>query len=152
MNEWVRQGEGGTLCWIITRQQKKQPPFVNSVGWWWWALLLQLEEQSEGLGGTLQILTQARDVENILHIRILHVRSEMIICWLKVCVHLRHDLRYDLWFGACVIMTTHSLALTWWRRHRIAGQIAGRIAGHDAGGHCNAAANFKPSRISMFIT
>jgi hypothetical protein len=24
---------------------------------------------------------------------------------LKGCVHLRHDLRYDLRFGACVIMT-----------------------------------------------
>jgi hypothetical protein len=31
---------------------------------------------------------------------------------LKGCVHLRHDLHYDLRFGACVIMTMHSLALT----------------------------------------
>jgi hypothetical protein len=30
----------------------------------------------------------------------------------KGCAHLRHDLRYNLRFGACVIMTMHSIALT----------------------------------------
>jgi hypothetical protein len=45
-------------------------------------------------------------------------------------VHFRHDLRFDLRFGACVDTPTQENALPGRVR-----QIAGRIAGHDASGN-----------------
>jgi hypothetical protein len=57
----------------------------------------------------------------------------------KGCVHLRHDLRFNLQFSACFGTPRQDIALPWCvtrqHRHRIAGQITGYNAGYNASGH-----------------